>query len=1076
MKRKTRAALRRHPDYLPGRLAKPEIATISAYLATVTFASIVTNLAISYAINYVVNAVFARRPEAGLNLDAHDRLLTVREPARAHDIVCGEVRKGGCLSPLVASTHTPEDVLTPLTHRDTIPENSPYTITVPEGDEQSQPHREAVVVRLRDYNNYAEEYELTDLTATGGAPASGEYSVNNTTGVYTFNAAQAGRSVEIVYKAKTDSKVSRYLHLVVVLAGHECEEIGDMYFDGVLVPLDADGNATGKYAGHVFVSKHLGTDDQTVDTNIQQFIPSWGPNYRGRGVCYAYVRLLRKIELFPNGVPNITFMVKGYKPYDPRTAASTWTPNVALLTSGYLTNTRFGLKHTYATEIDEDTLIASANIDDEEVLLSTSHPTAEFTADATEDAIYLTHGSARLPQTGDGIRVANTGGGLPGGLSAGTTYYVRRVAEEGFTLHTTLAGAYANTGTVNITSAGTGTHALTYYSEPRYTANGVISTSEKKQDILGRLKAARMGHIVRVGGKWKIRGGAYVAPELAFDEDGARGAPSVQTLRSRRESFNGVKGLYSSPDNEWQPSDFPPVQVDDYVTEDDGEERWFEIDLPLTSRASTAQRIGKHLLEHNRRQISAVYPMKIGAYRVEAGETVELSDTMLGWTNKVFEVAGGSLVLDRDADGNQFLGVDWTLQETDESAWDWDPEENEEPTERAEATNLPNPFDIAPPGKPVITEALYETREGRGVAVKMIASWGPSPDGQTRDYEFQWKLQADTRWQKQSGITDLDTEVLDVAPGDYITRVRAFNRLGGASDWAQTRKEIQGLGAAPETPTILSTQPHGNALLLTLAPAAALDVRKGGKRLVRHSLETVAADALWEESVSIGEQDGYPGDNTHLEIPLKGGVYLVKDRDSSRIESAEPAKFAVTQSAVNTYTTFATLNANFAIASDSTTGLTTDTFLTDGRVKLTGQDMWDDIADVDSVANVDSYGGVASEGMFPVAFGAGTGSPVPYRLTATLLAAVVSDLDNIDYWAGDIDDRLDFDGTAGSAADAWIEYRNSLDGGLTWTDWIRVDTAELSIAESEYRLQLRSHDPSFNIYIEQATVLIEAIT
>src|SRR5688572_13353101 len=190
--------------------------------------------------------------------------------------------------------------------------------------------------------------------------------------------------------------------------------------------------------------------------------------------------------------------------------------------------------------------------------------------------------------------------------------------------------------------------------------------------------------------------------------------------------------------------------------------------------------------------------MKIGAYRVEAGETVELSDTMLGWTDKVFEVAGGSLVLDRDADGNQFLGVDWTLQETDESAWDWDPEENEEPTERAEATNLPNPFDIAPPGKPVITEELYETRAGRGGAVKAIVIWAPSPDAQAVEYEVQWKLATSgTRWHKQRGITDLDTEILDLAPDTYYFRVRAFNQQGGASEWAQTRCEIDGIADAP---------------------------------------------------------------------------------------------------------------------------------------------------------------------------------------------------------------------------------------------------------------------------------------
>ena len=58
--------------------------------------------------------------------------------------------------------------------------------------------------------------------------------------------------------------------------------------------------------------------------------------------------------------------------------------------------------------------------------------------------------------TGDTVILSNTGGGLPGGLSA-TTYYVIKVDANTFSLATSLANAYAGTA-INITTQGTGTH------------------------------------------------------------------------------------------------------------------------------------------------------------------------------------------------------------------------------------------------------------------------------------------------------------------------------------------------------------------------------------------------------------------------------------------------------------------------------------------------------------------------------------------------------------------------------------------------------------------------------------------
>lgn len=80
-----------------------------------------------------------------------------------------------------------------------------------------------------------------------------------------------------------------------------------------------------------------------------------------------------------------------------------------------------------------------------------------FTADSTTDLVTKTaHGL----ETGDGpVRVSNSGGGLPGGLSAGTDYWAIRVDANNIFLATARANALALVP-INLTTNGTGTQTL----------------------------------------------------------------------------------------------------------------------------------------------------------------------------------------------------------------------------------------------------------------------------------------------------------------------------------------------------------------------------------------------------------------------------------------------------------------------------------------------------------------------------------------------------------------------------------------------------------------------------------------
>jgi len=82
-----------------------------------------------------------------------------------------------------------------------------------------------------------------------------------------------------------------------------------------------------------------------------------------------------------------------------------------------------------------------------------------FTADASTDRITISGITQEWDFTV--VQFTNSGGALPGGLSAGTNYYLRYITTTGvYKVATSLANAVLGTY-VDITSAGTGTHTAT---------------------------------------------------------------------------------------------------------------------------------------------------------------------------------------------------------------------------------------------------------------------------------------------------------------------------------------------------------------------------------------------------------------------------------------------------------------------------------------------------------------------------------------------------------------------------------------------------------------------------------------
>jgi hypothetical protein len=149
-----------------------------------------------------------------------------------------------------------------------------------------------------------------------------------------------------------------------------------------------------------------------------------------------------------------------------------------------------------------------------------------------------------------------------------------------------------------------------------------------------------------------------------------------------RDVYNGVKGTYLSPMNNWQSSDIPPYAQDElhgYASDanlaaDGGDRRWFDIQLPFTISAATAQRIAKIELLRRRHWGTGTFAFNLAMYKTTALDIVQFTLPILGWNNKLLEVSSHRFKLDRqEIDGNEvtLLGTELDLQETDPSVYEW---------------------------------------------------------------------------------------------------------------------------------------------------------------------------------------------------------------------------------------------------------------------------------------------------------------------------------------------------------------------------------------------------------------------
>jgi len=159
---------------------------------------------------------------------------------------------------------------------------------------------------------------------------------------------------------------NKFLHRVLGFAGHEIEAFDTIYINDEAATIDGSGNVTSpsRYNGHINIRTHLGAADQQADSNLVSAVSGWTAEHRLRGIAYLYCKFGFDADVFPNGLPEITAVIKGKKVYDPRSSATAWSDNPALCVRDYILSSGYGLGEA-AANIDDTSVTTAANICDQ---------------------------------------------------------------------------------------------------------------------------------------------------------------------------------------------------------------------------------------------------------------------------------------------------------------------------------------------------------------------------------------------------------------------------------------------------------------------------------------------------------------------------------------------------------------------------------------------------------------------------------------------------------------------------------------------------------------------------------------
>lgn len=269
----------------------------------------------------------ARKARDAYNASLRDRITNFRSATAPRDLVLGRVRKGGPTYP-IGSTGTHSEKLTFLILL------AGHEIDAVEAawieDERQGLGADGYVVG----GSYSKTVRHSDFAAVA-VPANGTATatldhdpVGAVTSVSSVGVSNVGRSVTVTNFRPTDM-VGRVMY--------QWDEVQPK----------------------ARIRWHLGAGADPLHAGLKADFPDiWTDAHRLEGIAYARVDLEYDEAVFQQ-VPNLTFLLRGAKVFDPRTSTTAWSDNPALLIRAAATHELAG--NLPATAVPDAYVIAAAN-------------------------------------------------------------------------------------------------------------------------------------------------------------------------------------------------------------------------------------------------------------------------------------------------------------------------------------------------------------------------------------------------------------------------------------------------------------------------------------------------------------------------------------------------------------------------------------------------------------------------------------------------------------------------------------------------------------------------------------------
>ena len=590
----------------------------------------------------------------------------------------------------------------------------------------------------------------------------------------------------IVY-ACTSGDRNEHLHLVIALAGHECDAIEQVYFNDVLLPApDASGDIlSGPFA---LASEAEGGYEGMTDAAGSLALPTV-PS--GISACTAAaVDGIGQDSLLFSWTPG-TSLVTGLSP--------SRLVSVSYRTGAVMPKVRIRKYLGGAGQVADADLIAASGgaWTSAHVGVGICYLYVRLTYD--QDVF----GSIGVPQIRAMVRGAKCYD-----PRTGETVWTENdalIAADWLRDQTMGLGASADeVPNTEVAAAANICDELVHLGgaayEARYTFNGSITSDQTPRAALSDLLSAMAGTCVWAQGRWLIRPGAYRTPALTLTEDDLAGS-SVRIVprAARADLFNAVRVTHRDTAQAWAEVQAPLVTSATYEGQDGGVRITRSVSHPSAMESTRAQRLGKIELERARQAVAVELVTSLRGYNLLPTDTVTLQLRRYGWSSgKVFEVRSRSF----DTAAGQ---VTYQLRETAAAVWDWAYGEATV-VDPAPDTDLPNPY--IPPAAPVIstletgTAHLLAQADGTLITRAWLA-WPALTDRFVTSgghLELQWRPSTITTWTSEPDLPGSATGayIANLPDGQaIIVRLRAVNAAGRASAWAYEAERVIGKTAAP---------------------------------------------------------------------------------------------------------------------------------------------------------------------------------------------------------------------------------------------------------------------------------------